>query len=159
MANILLTITGRSSCWRKIQILSLRHMRNCHEQNTQNREVENIHYFFWKKKARNRWKSWINQGCLNLKLGEKMVLVFIGRDRRRKNKMRNFKERSYWVWRRVSYFDSVGDSLTRMVTSQHWRNIVSIHVCVQCAFRSWESRVTAIKDTLNIIVYSRNVNV
>lgn len=47
ISNILIhcsAITGRSRCWRKIQILSMTHMReNCHEQNTQNWEDENIH--------------------------------------------------------------------------------------------------------------------
>jgi len=43
-----------------------------------------------------------------MSLGKNMVLVFIGRERRRSKmwQLRNFKE-SCWVWRRVSYFDSL----------------------------------------------------
>nr|AFK39702.1 unknown [Medicago truncatula] len=38
-----LSITCRSRCWRNIKILSMTHVRNCHEQNSEKREDENIH--------------------------------------------------------------------------------------------------------------------
>lgn len=98
MNFFLLTITGRSRCWSKIQILSMTHMRNCHEQSTENWEDENIHclhYFFWKKKLEidekveyikdveelNFFKN-LMVFVFEFEVKEKMVLVFIGRGKK-----------------------------------------------------------------------------
>lgn len=48
-----LSITSRSRCRRNIKILSMTHVRNCHEQNSEKWEDENVHClhnFLGKKK-------------------------------------------------------------------------------------------------------------